>query len=211
MRKIVFIIFVFLGLTNVVFSQTEKIDAVQVSGLIVDLDSSHAIPFVTVRIKRAKTGTISDYNGFFTIMAKPGDTLLFTSVGYKSGLFFVPEQPEEARIYIQKSLKRDTIKLKEVTVLPFSKEGFERAFMELKLDDEDYDRAMRNLNEQEMALIAENLPLSPGVGFKNVMAERNYQMYYAGGVPPANILNPVAWYKFFDALKKGKFKNQNKK
>lgn len=211
MKKFVFTLFIlFTGLiTEHLYSQT--IDAVQVSGLVVDLDSNKAIPFVTVRIKKSKMGTISDYNGFFTIMAKPGDTLLFTSVGYKSGLFFVPQNPDEARIYIQKQLKKDTVRLNQVTVLPFSKEGFERAFMDLKLDDEDYERAMKNLNEQEMALVAENTPLSGGVAFKNVLAERNYQMYYAGGVPPANILNPVAWYKFFDALKKGKFKNPNKK
>lgn len=211
MKKIALIIFAFCTFLSVVSAQTDKLDAIQVSGLVVDLDSNKAIPFVTVRIKKSKMGTISDYNGFFTVMAKPGDTLLFTSVGYKSGLFFVPENPDEARIYIQKQLKKDTIKLNQVTVMPFSKEGFEKAFMDLKLDDEDYERAMKNLNEQEMALIAENTPLSGGVTFKNVMADRNYQMYYAGGVPPANILNPVAWYKFFDALKKGKFKNPNKK
>ncbi len=211
MRKTIILLIGLLCIVGTTVGQTDKIDAVQVSGLVVDLDSNRAIPFVTVRIKKSKMGTISDYNGFFTVMAKPGDTLLFTAVGYKSGLFFVPQQPEENRIYIQKQLKKDTVQLDQVTILPFSKEGFERAFMELKLDDEDYERAMKNLNEQEMALIAENTPLTGGVAFKNVLAERNYQMYYAGGVPPANILNPVAWYKFFDALKKGKFKNQNKK
>lgn len=190
---------------------TRRIMAVQVSGLVADMDSNRAIPFVTVRIKNARMGTIADYDGFFTIVAKPGDTLLFSSVGYKSGLFFVPQNPEEDRIYMQKQLKRDTIQLATKTVLPFSKDGFEKAFMDLKLNDEDYDRAMKNLNEQEMALIYENTPISGGVAFKNVMAERNYQMYYAGGIPPANILNPIAWYKFFDALKKGKFKNPDKK
>ncbi|MBL0912773.1 MAG: carboxypeptidase-like regulatory domain-containing protein [Bacteroidia bacterium] len=217
MKRTVYILFLMLFCATAASAQkadsdtTKKITAVQISGLVADIDSSKAIPFVTVRIKNARMGTISDYDGFFTVVAKPGDTLLFSSVGYKSGLYFVPQNPEEDRIYMQKQLKRDTIYLKTKTVMPFSKEGFEKAFMDLKLNDEDYDRAMKNLNEQELALVYENTPISGGVAFKNVMAERNYQAYYAGGIPPANILNPIAWYKFFDALKKGKFKNPDKK
>jgi len=214
MKKVSYIAFLLLFCISGLYAQsdtTRKINAVQVSGLITDLDSNSAIPFVTVRIKNARMGTIGDYDGFFTVVAKPGDTLLFSSVGYKSGLFFVPQNPEEDRIYMQKQLKKDTILLSTKTILPFSKDGFEKAFMDLKLNDEDYERAMKNLNEQELAVIYENTPISGGVAFKNVMADRNYQMYYAGGVPPANILNPIAWYKFFDALKKGKFKNPDKK
>jgi hypothetical protein len=33
--------------------------------------------------------------------------------------------------------------------------------------------------------------------------------YYRGQTPPQNIFNPIAWSQFFEAWKRGDYKNKN--
>ena len=54
-----------------------------VRGIVVDSVSLHALPSVNIQIKHGIIGTVTDENGGFTIEADPGDTLVFTLVGYK--------------------------------------------------------------------------------------------------------------------------------
>jgi hypothetical protein len=46
-----------------------------------------ALPFVTIQVKGRQVGTNTDINGAFSISATRKDTLIFSSVGYKTMLY----------------------------------------------------------------------------------------------------------------------------
>ena len=53
---------------------------VQFSGVIVTFDSLKPIPFSSIMIKNTNRGTVSDYYGFFSFVAKMKDTIEFTAL-----------------------------------------------------------------------------------------------------------------------------------
>jgi hypothetical protein len=206
---IIFIISFIVLLAEHVSAQENAI--YQVSGIVVD-DSSKAIPFTHILIKGKRSGTICDFEGYFSLVAKPNDTLVFSSIGYKKGYFSINNNIEKAEIYITKILHSDTIMLAETTVFPWnSYEQFKEAFLKLDIPDDDINRALKNL-----ALIEEQLKLysnepDPSLNYKYFMQQTYNQLYYAGQLPPNNLLNPIAWSQFFKALKNGDFKRKKYK
>lgn len=68
MRQI-FLILIFLS-ALLSFAQTPVANNkyLQISGVVLD-DSLQPLPFVSIMVKGTKTGTVSDYYGFFTIVA----------------------------------------------------------------------------------------------------------------------------------------------
>ncbi|MBK8414354.1 MAG: hypothetical protein IPL22_07465 [Bacteroidetes bacterium] len=59
---------------------------IQFSGIVVTGDSLRAVPFVSIIIKNSYRGTISDYNGFFSFVAQPSDTIEFLPLVLKRTL-----------------------------------------------------------------------------------------------------------------------------
>ncbi|MCX7769109.1 MAG: carboxypeptidase-like regulatory domain-containing protein [Flavobacteriales bacterium] len=182
---------------------------VQCSGLVQN-EKGEPLPFTNITVKNSTRGTTSDANGFFTLVLRERDTLIFSSVGYKISAAVIPADIPNQRYYLTKTLIRDTVYLKKATVGLLSREQFDEAFLSLRLKDEDYERALKNLRQQELEKVRQGTPIDAGVAYKNYMAQQYQQYYYAGGLPPLNILNPFAWYQFIEALRKGKLKNPSK-
>mgnify|MGYP002381125835 CR=1 FL=1 len=206
---------VFTFIWSSVFSQNNSSDrrVIQFSGAVVEAEGNAPIPFVNIVIRGLAKGTTTDYFGFFSLVVREGDTIQFSAVGYKPSVTFIPRNipDEEDGYYTLKKLIKDTVNLKAKTIKPYpSKEQFADAFLNLKVDEDDYERAIKNLNQQELNQIKAGTPMDGSLNYKAMMQQQYYSMYYAGQLPPANILNPIAWVKFFDALKKGKLKNPNK-
>jgi hypothetical protein len=183
---------------------------VQITGVVTESDTLKGIPFATVRVKGTNRGTVADFYGFFSIVSREADTLVFSSVGYEPRIVFLPARLEDQNYYMMVKMDVDTIQLKTVRVGPVSKEGFADAFLNLKIKDDDYERAMKNLSQQELDIIRMGTPMDGSTNFKNVMHQRNAAMYSAGGLPSPSFLNPFAWAQFFKAIKQGKFKDPYK-
>lgn len=183
---------------------------VQITGIVAETDSSGGVPFVNIRIKGTGRGTVSDYYGFFSLVAREKDTLVFSSVGYEPAVAFLPAHLESDNYYLLAKMYKDTVKLKTVGIRPYNAKNFGEAFVSLELKDDDYDRAMKNLSQQELDAIKQGMPMDGGLNYKNAMQQRSYALYNAGGLPSPSILNPFAWAKFFKALKEGKFKDPYK-
>ena len=47
---------------------------------------------------------------------------------------------------------------------------------------------------------------SPNINFREVMKQQYNQLYTAGQTPYYTIFDPMRWAKFFDAVKRGDFK-----
>ncbi|MBC8755744.1 carboxypeptidase-like regulatory domain-containing protein [Kordia sp. YSTF-M3] len=84
-----------------------------ISGHIFDEDGL-PLPGAAVVIKGTSTGTITDFDGLYTINASADDTLVISYVGFTS-----QEIPIEAKNNINVSLQGDMSQLEEVTVVAY--------------------------------------------------------------------------------------------
>lgn len=185
---------------------------IQISGVVVDADSLKPVPFVSILIKGTKRGTITDYYGFFTLVASPGDELQFFSLNHKNGVYKLDDTLQQTHYYIIHSLVKDTIQLPSVAVYPWpSKEEFKKAFLNLDLSDTDYDRATKNLDRKELSYNERNYTMDAQANYQYAMQQQLTKMYSLGQYPTINLLNPIAWAQFIEAWRKGKFKTNNKK
>ena len=208
MRSI-FTLFLLL-LTTVVFAQEDDSDLIQFSGVVLDGDSLTPVPFANIIEKNSNNGTTSDYYGYFSFVAQKGDSIHFSSVGYKTSVYVIPDTLSTKRYSLIQLLTNDTFLLQEHVVYPWpSKEQFKEAFMNLRVPDNDLERARRNLAQAEMRDRLLNTPIQDGsINFKLGQNQRNAQLYRAGQYPSYTILNPIAWAQFIQAWKRGDFKKQ---
>jgi hypothetical protein len=183
------LLFVFLLLTHTYFSQnnndSKRKKLVQFSGVVVDNDSLKPIPFTSILVKGTNHGTVSDFYGFFTLVASVGDTIEFFSVAYKDGLYKIPDTLQAVHYSIIQVLKKDTIDLPAVTIYPWpSRDEFKKAFLKLDVPSTDYDRAQKNLEESEMRELAK------GISLDYIMLVSILQTIYLTLLLGQNLLNP---------------------
>jgi len=138
------------------------------------------------------------------------DTLRFTSIGFDPVYYVVPDTLTETRYSVIQILTRDTIYLPETVIYPWpTREQFRHAFLNTKIPDDDYDRAMRNLARAEMKERLQNLPMDGGANFRHVMNQQAQRLYYAGQTPPIRLFDPFAWAQFIRAWREGRFRRSD--
>ena len=199
-----------LFLSSVFFAQAQpNKKLIQFSGVVVNSDSLKPIPFVSIMIKDSYHGTVSDYYGYFSFVAQENDVIEFSAIGYKNNTFKIPDSLQDSRYSLIQMLNSDTILLREAIVYPWpTREQFKQAFINLQLPNDDMARAQRNLNHQAMQELGQALAMDGRMNQRNAMQQYNSRLYYAGQLPPNNLLNPIAWAKFIQSWKNGDFKRQ---
>src|ERR1700739_3509765 len=81
---IVIVIALFILPLSFVKAQSKKNKQLfQFSGMVLEKHALHPVPFTAIIIKGTAHGTICDYSGYYSFVAQPGDTVLFSSVGYR--------------------------------------------------------------------------------------------------------------------------------
>ena len=58
--------------------------AQSVSGIVSDSETKEPIPFVTVALKNTTSGAQTDLEGYYSVLAKAGDILVFSCIGYNT-------------------------------------------------------------------------------------------------------------------------------
>jgi hypothetical protein len=183
---------------------------VQISGIVVAGSKLEPVPFVTVLEKSSYRGTSSDYYGFFSFVAMPGDTIIFSSIGYKKSTYVIPDTLNNGRYSLIHAIEEDTVKLAQLDVYPWpSREQFRDAFLNTDIPNDDLARAQNNLNPETLALKQDAYPAGGSLNFKWQMQDVHSRLYYAGQAPPNNLLNPIAWSQFIQAWKNGDFKKKD--
>lgn len=215
--KVKFNIFLFILFTLAAFNtKAQRInDLVQFSGVVVTADSLRPVPFANITVAKTGRGTTSDYYGFFSIVVHKNDLITFSAIGYKSGLFRIPDTLSQNRYSLIQVMSSDTIMLTETVIYPWpNKEQFRHAFLTLDIPDDDIEIARRNLAYMEMREIygrnydPERYGYTPGQSYHNYMSTQADKLYYNGQTMPNNLLNPLAWAKFIKAWKRGDFKKK---
>lgn len=211
MRVIFFSVF-FIFFHYFAFSQQVKEKKlIQFSGVVVSADSLVPVPFVNIIIKGTNHGTVSDYYGYFSFVAQESDIINFSALGYKASRFAIPDSMKENRYSLIQVMNSDTVMLKESVIYPWpTREQFKKAFLTTNIPDDDLERARKNLARSEMKEMATNLPMDGAMNQKFIMQQTYSKLYYAGQLPPNNLLNPLAWAQFVKAWKRGDFVSTGK-
>jgi hypothetical protein len=206
-----FFIFFLLGESKGQGNTNRDKSLIQFSGVVVSADSLQPIPFTNVIIRNARRGTITDFYGFFSFVAMKGDTLDFQYVGFKTNSFIIPDSLSDQHYSIIQVLVRDTINLKEAVIYPWpTKDEFKRAFVELKLSDDDLKRAQRNFELAAMKEVQAQVIYDGGLNYQMAVQQRQTQLYSQGQFRSISLLNPLAWAAFIQSWKDGAYKKKEK-
>ena len=208
--KLLSIFFSFFAF-GIASGQEKTEELIQFSGVVLTADSIHPVPFTNISIKNTKYGTVADYYGYFSLVARKADTILFSAIGYKQGVFVIPDTVTENRYSLIQVMPSDTIMLPQTVIYPWpSKEQFKEAFLYYKVPDDDIERAKKNLRPELIHALADAYVMDGSLNYKYSMQQMQDKYYYNGQLQPISILNPFAWAQFIKAWKEGKFKRKKK-
>lgn len=167
------------------------------------------IPYVNIYIPGTGRGTVSDLNGFFSFVAKKGDEVRFSSVGFKSSTFVIPDTLSSYKYSMVKLMTTDTFFLDEAIIQPLpSRQMFDHYFVKADVPDDDLERARKNLEREAMREQMEKMGMDGAENSKYYLRQQAQKFYWAGQIPPMNIFSPIAWARFFEAWKRGDFKKK---
>jgi len=192
------------------FSQNANL--VQVKGMVVN-QNREPLPYVRIiDITRGK-GLIARSDGEFSFFTEKGDSLLFSYVGYKDQVRPIPSIVADKIYYLVVVMKPDTFMLPETDILPWKTyEDFKKEVLVARVPEDDLDRAAKNLAlmELQQILYPDDIPSAPGAAAHLYFYEYYDKLYWKGQTQPMQIFNIMAWQKFFQYLKEGKFKQKEK-
>lgn len=210
MRYLILLLMLTLS-TNILFAQKNNASLIQFSGVVVSGDSLKSVPFTTIVNTTAKKSWVTDFNGFFSFVAKKGDAIEFAALGYKKSYVKIPDTLKTDRYSLVQVLTQDTLVLDGLFLCPWqSFEQFKQDVVKLKLPVDDMDRAMRNLALAKMKDHYQPMPNDGAMNFRNYINQEAARRYYIGGqMPPNNLLNPFAWARFIKAWENGDFKRKD--
>ena len=200
--------------SQVLLAQTDTIKVIQFSGLVVTEQEEEIIPlaYTNISIMGTSRGTVSELNGFFSLVGKVGETVVFSRIGYKSVEFEIPDTMQTNMYSFIQIMSQDSILLPMAVIRPWpSKEYFDLEFLAMDVSNEMQERARENLAENALARMRNSVP---GDGFEagNIYLQQQAAAnYYNGQFRPQKVFDLAAWAKFVQAWKRGDFKRKKKK
>ncbi|MEO7522584.1 MAG: carboxypeptidase-like regulatory domain-containing protein [Ferruginibacter sp.] len=211
MNKKLYIIIFFTGLN--IFSKTAtaqfenfKDSVVQLYGVVMTADSLKGIPSVSVVVQGQSRGTISNDDGVFSIVVLKGDSVEFSSIGFKNKQVGIPKDLKGSQYSMIQLLVNDTIYLPATIIRPrLSREQFERDFVNTKVPDDEIAIARSNNDAANRRALMSSLPVDGQEASSQYMRQQQRKLYYSGQIAPQNIFNPFAWAEFIKAWKRGDY------
>lgn len=193
------------------FSQVSpyRDSVVQLYGVVMTADSLQGIPSCSVIVEGKGRGTITSYDGVFSIVVLKGERITFSSIGFKNRSIQIPYNLTENQYSVIQLLISDTAYLPATILKPRpTREQFERDFVNNKVTDDLYETARKNLDETQRRILIASLPSDGREAVNFQLRQQANKAYYSGQLPPMNILNPAAWADFIQAWKRGDFKKK---
>jgi hypothetical protein len=179
------------------------------SGKVVSDRTSDFLPNAYVFNPQSGRGTLTDDLGNFELYVYPGDSLVFTYVGYKKKYYLIPRTNEQMQSAIIHMAEQVTM-LAEVKVYPYNtEEAFKKAFLEMKLENEAGRKALeKNLEQSKLNVLALQAGLSGNGNFRNFSDQMTYNMANRNFAqsPLMAFTNPFAWANFIKSVKNGDLK-----
>jgi len=212
-HKIYFVVITLLLLlvkTNA--QQTIARDSVvQLYGVIMTADSLRAIGGASVIVVDKGRGTITNNDGVFSIAVLKGDKITFSCIGFKDKTIYIPHHLQDNQYSVIQLMINDTAYLPATIIRSRpTREQFERDFVSTSIPDDAYEIARQNTDEAKRRVLINSLPPDGREAVNYQLRQQANKYYYAGQLPPMNILNPMAWAEFIKSWKRGDFKRKKK-
>ncbi len=189
------------------FAQEKNISnkLIQFSGIITDADSNMVVPYVTItNLSNKSQKYAANYQGFFSFVARPGDTVIFSAVGFSSKTVALPTVIDDNKYTARIQIKSDIVYLRTVRVNPWpTVEEFNKEFLSMKVADDDMAIAKKNLSRQSINGMKLTLPRDAGE-ISNANYRYNFDRMVNANMRQTNpLLNPFAWGKLMQEIFNG--------
>ncbi len=180
----------------------------QFSGIIYNADTlSRIVPYVSV-INKTQKGQVfyANYQGYFSFVAHEQDTIVFSAIGFRREALVIPAQLTDKKYTVLVKMKPEAVSLPIVRIYPWaSLDEFNRAFMTMKLADDDLLIAKKNVSKASILAVAKTLPHDSqemaNLNFQNNhIAMTNKNINQRGANP---LLNPFAWSALLQQILQG--------
>lgn len=189
---------------------SQNIKLITFSGYALTADSLMGVPFAHITILNRGRIATAGPDGFFSVAVATGDTLYFTSIGFKPSVYIIPENLTTDKYSVIQLMSKSDIYLRETFIYPWGdRNGFAKYFKDLRLPDDDLERAKRNLERERLAALGEKLEQDGGEATNISIRNTSAQTYFYKQAPAQNIFNPLAWAEFIKAWKNGDFKKKD--
>jgi hypothetical protein len=184
----------------------QPVELVQLSGLVVSVDSLQGLPLVSIRIKNTNKGTFTDEGGFFSFVVKKTDTIVFSFIGYKTVEYILPANLKGIKYSIIQPMAEDTVFLNTAVIRSYpTPDEFDYYFVKATIPDAYYEASTRNLRKKTLETLAQNMSMDGAASQRYTAQQQAYKYYYNGQLPPNRIFDPFAWGQFFNAWKNGAY------
>jgi hypothetical protein len=186
-------------------AQERKI--VQFSGIVYNVDSNQIVPYVTVSNYSNRNRIYSaNYQGYFSFVAKEGDTIVFSAVGYRREALVIPNNLPEDKYSVIVKMKQEVKSLPVVHVFPWaSVDEFTKEFMAFKYADDDVEIARKNVSKASLLAMSRSLPRDATelntINFQNNHVALSNRAINQKAANP--LLNPFAWASFINQILQG--------
>ncbi|HMZ46641.1 MAG TPA: carboxypeptidase-like regulatory domain-containing protein [Chitinophagaceae bacterium] len=210
-HKLFFAIVIGLFCTKISTAQryVSQDSVVQLYGVIMSADSLRAISNASIIVVNKGRGTISNSDGVFSIAVLKGDRITFSCIGFKDKTIDIPHNLKENQYSVIQLLVNDTAYLPATIIRSRpSREQFERDFVNTPIPDDAYEIARQNTDVAKRRVLINSLPADGREAVNYQMRQQANKYYYAGQIPPMNILNPMAWAEFIKSWKRGDYKRK---
>ena len=195
--------------------ETEQKRVIQFSGVVVTQDEFGEmipLPYTTIGIKNTARGTYSETDGFFSIVAQVGDTLVFSRIGFKTSEHLVSDSLDTQFYSWYQVMSQDNILLPEAVISPWpDRDHYKIEFLALDVTNELRERAEANLAAEVLERMQYEVALDGENAFELEQAKQIYEYQYSGQFKPQKIFDVAAWANFIKAWKRGDFKRKKKK
>jgi hypothetical protein len=202
---------VFFSLKSSAQNQPVKKDTVvQLYGVVMSADSLRGLDATSVIVEGTGRGTITNDQGVFSIGVLKGDTIRFTSVGFKDAVKVIPKDLKGNMYDVIQLMVNDTAYLPAMVLKPRpSRAQFERDFVNTDVPADALEIARKNNDAATRKALLMALPSDGREAYNSQIRQQAAKSYYTGQQPPMNIFNPAAWAEFIQAWKRGDFKRNS--
>lgn len=192
-------------------AQNQQRDSVvQLYGVVMSADSLIGLDATSIIVVGTGRGTMTNSQGVFSIAVLKGDTIRFSSIGFKDKTTIIPHNLQGNQYSVIQLMVNDTAYLPATILKPRpSRAQFERDFVNTNVPADALEIARRNNDEATRKALIMSLPADGTEAVNMQFRQQAARSYYSGQIPPQNIFNPIAWAEFIQAWKRGDFKRQS--
>jgi hypothetical protein len=205
MKYILSLIFCFICFGVFAQQNTAEKKLVQFSGIITDVDSNNVVPYVTItNVSNNNQKYAANYKGYFSIIAHPGDIIQYTAVGFTKVELTIPEVVSDNKYTQMVKMKSEIIYLSTVHVAPWATvEEFTKDFMAMKIADDDFEIARKNVSRKSINGMIQTLSRDAGE-ISGINWRLNHDRALNKNMVQTNpLLNPFAWGKLMQQIMNG--------